>query len=284
MSEDSVLNLLGADQPGQMAMEIVPTIHHHVAKIKFGQTVVDILNEEVETISRNRSSNKDTQLVGQLRQHKDSAQLDFDLTTPVGVQLHSVLNSVATTYLNQGYGKNSYADCYTCWTNHAYAGDYNPLHEHTTNTAAGLSGFMWLKMPEEMEERRLNKANHRVDFGDADGQYDGWTHMCWGLGSKTDLYNLKLGSEEYVQPEVGTLYIFPKWLHHQVLPFSGAGERRSIAMNWDIIQSEQELKSIMSPYEYDSFISNIPDNHDKSIPLALNVGGSYVKVKLDEQS
>jgi len=66
------------------------------------------------------------------------------------------------------------------------------------------------------------------------------------------------------------------------MPFSGAGERRSIAMNWDVIQSQQELQSIMSPNEFDSFISNISDDQDKSIPIAINVGGSYIKVKLDE--
>ena len=246
------------------------------------QEIVDEVNEYIDNDTIPNNINYAANLAGQLKQNEKSAQLDFDCSDGVGLQLKGLLETMATAYIQKAYNRISKAMVSDLWTNHAYAGDYNPLHEHTTNTAAGLSGFMWLKMPEEMEERRLNRSQHKVNFSDADGQYDGWTHMCWGLGSKTDLYNLKLGAEEYVQPEVGTLYIFPKWLHHQVLPFYGAGERRSIAMNWDIIQSEQELKSIMSPYEYDSFISNIPDNHDKSIPLAVNIGGSYVKVKLDE--
>jgi hypothetical protein len=278
--ENTVLNLLGADQPGQMEMAITPVIHHHVAKIKFGKTVVDFLNKEIEATAKAKSDNYERSLVGQIRNNKDSSQLKFDLSSPVGVQLLTVLNSVGTSFLQQGYKKQSYASCFDVWTNRAYAEDYNPLHNHGTTTAAGLSGFMWLKLPEEMEAQK--SGAQRVVFGETDGQYDGWTHMAWDLGSRTDIYNLKLDGEKYVQPEIGTLYVFPKWLHHQVLPFSGPGERRSIAMNWNVIESENEIKNIMDPNEYKDFMSILPPNVDKSVPFLTTIGGAVLNVKLNE--
>jgi len=279
--ENTVLPLLGADQADQMEMTITPAIHHHVAKIKFGKTVVDFLNKEIETVSEIESENYEKSLVGQMRHDENSSQLKFDLTSPVGKELLTILNSIGTSFLQQGYKKESYASCFDVWTNRAYAGDYNPFHNHSTTTAAGLSGFMWLKLPEEMEAHKLS-GPQKVVFGETDGHYDGWTHMVWDLGSRTDIYNLKLDGEEYVQPEVGTLYVFPKWLHHQVLPFSGPGERRSFGMNWNVIESEQEIQTIMDPHEYENFLSIVPPDVDRSVPFLTTIGGAVLNVKLKE--
>ena len=40
-------------------------------------------------------------------------------------------------------------------------------------------------------------------------------------------------------PEVGSLYLFPSTLNHQVYPFQGKGERRGISFNVDVISKEQ---------------------------------------------
>ena len=37
------------------------------------------------------------------------------------------------------------------------------------------------------------------------------------------------------------IWIFPNWLHHQVYPFFGPGERLSIAMNWNVHDSDEQL-------------------------------------------
>ena len=195
----------------------------------------------------------------------------------------TVLNSAGTSYLQNGYGKKSYADCYTVWSNHCYGGDYNPLHEHSTPTFAGLSGFMWLKLPDEMLERQLNRGQHKVNFNTTTGQYDGWNHVIWGLGSKSDLYRLKMPCEEYVQPEIGTMWIFPKWLHHQVMPFYGGGERRSLGMNWNVIETQGELEKIMSPSEYQSFVDRIPADWDRKEIYPMDIGGVIIHVRLDDE-
>jgi len=52
-----------------------------------------------------------------------------------------------------------------------------------------------------------------------------------------DIPRFKHPSFAYVQPEVGKVVIFPIWLLHQVAPFFGEGERRTMSCNIDIINS-----------------------------------------------
>ena len=64
-------------------------------------------------------------------------------------------------------------------------------------------------------------------------------------GKKQDSGN----TEAAVKPKVGTMLVFPNWLKHSVFPFFGEGERRSMAMNWNIYETEEELKSWMTVRE-----------------------------------
>jgi hypothetical protein len=265
--ENAVLPLLGIDGDDKMEITIEPQIHHMVAKVKFHKSVVDQINEEIDNVSIANAKSNENNLVGQFRQDERSAQLEMNLSTAVGTQFKTILNSAGTAFLNNGYNKKSYADCYTVWSNHCYSGDYNPLHEHSTPTYAGLSGFMWLKLPDEMLERQLKRGQHRVNLNTTVGQYDGWNHVIWGLNSKSDIYRLKTPCEEYVQPEIGTMYIFPKWLRHQVMPFYGNGERRSLGMNWNVIESQSEM---------------IPDDCNRNEIYPIDLGGITVHVKLDD--
>ena len=279
--ENTVLPLLGIDSDDKMEITIEPQIHHMVAKVKFDMSVVDQINEEIDNVSIANAKSNENNLVGQFRQDERSAQLEMDLSTAVGTQFKTILNSAGTAFLNNGYKKKSYSDCYTVWSNHCYSGDYNPLHEHSTPTYAGLSGFMWLKLPDEMLERQLNRGQHRVNLNTTVGQYDGWNHVIWGLNSKSDIYRLKTPCEEYVQPEIGTMYIFPKWLRHQVMPFYGSGERRSLGMNWNVIESQSEMQKMMSPSEYSSFVERIPADWNRNEIYPIDLGGITIHVKLD---
>ena len=56
-----------------------------------------------------------------------------------------------------------------------------------------------------------------------------------------------------MKPIVGTMLVFPNWLKHQVMPFFGDGERRSMAMNWNIHASDEELMNHMSAREKENF-------------------------------
>ena len=64
---------------------------------------------------------------------------------------------------------------------------------------------------------------------------------------------LKAQTEDYVKPVVGTMLVFPQWLKHQVMPFFGEGERRSMAMNWNVFDSDNEMRKYMSERELEQY-------------------------------
>ena len=85
-----------------------------------------------------------------------------------------------------------------------------------------------------------------------EGESD-FTHLIWGQSSRKDILQLRGQTEDFVKPIVGTMLVFPNWLKHQVMPFFGDGERRSMAMNWNIRDSDQELMKHMSAREKENF-------------------------------
>jgi len=96
----SALPLLGIDGDGKMEMTVEPQVNHFVAKVKFDMSVVDQLNEEIDNESIPNASSHQSKLVGQFRQDERSAQLEMDLTTEIGTQFKTVLNSAGTSFLN----------------------------------------------------------------------------------------------------------------------------------------------------------------------------------------
>ena len=221
-------------------------------KIRFPQKYIDGINDYIDNVIIPANKSFADGLVGQLSQDKRSAQLTIPLDDDFGKKFKSDLEEIANLLVQRGYGRLSNTDAFSCWSNHAYAGDYNPLHDHGVQTAAGLSGFLWLKVPPCIEE--LPDVNPKIN--DAGGGVDGFTHLVWGTNSRRDMLQLKPQTEDYVKPEVGTMLVFPQWLKHQVMPFFGVGERRSMAMNWNVHDSEQEMRKYMSDREWDQYQAN----------------------------
>ena len=224
---------------------IRPIKNFSLARIEFPMAIIDEVNDHIDNEIIPKSDSFANGLVGQLKNDEKSAQLDFPFDTEVGKQLETVFNQIGTTYLKQGYDRDSKAEVFQCWTNHAYAGDFNPYHDHGCQTIAGLSGFLWLKVPEAIESLREQPET----LSNASGQVDGFTHLIWGTYGRKDILQLREQTEDYVKPIVGTMLVFPNWLKHQVLPFFGEGERRSIAMNWNVQDSEQEVMKHLSERE-----------------------------------
>ena len=224
---------------------IRPIKNFSIGKIEFPMEIIDEVNEHIDNEIIPKSDSFASGLVGQLKNDEKSAQLDFPFDTEVGKQLETVFNQIGSTYLKNGYDRDSKAECFQCWTNHAYAGDFNPYHDHGCQTMAGLSGFLWLKVPEAIESLREQPET----LSNASGAVDGFTHLIWGTHSRKDTLQLRGQTEDYVKPIVGTMLVFPNWLKHQVLPFFGEGERRSIAMNWNVQDSEQEVMKHLSERE-----------------------------------
>ena len=232
---------------------IRPIKDFSIGRIEFPLEIIDEINNHIDNVIIPAGESYADGLVGQLKNNPKSAQLEFPLDTEVGAQIKTVFETIGKTFLKQGYERDADTDCYQCWSNHAYAGDYNPLHDHGVQTMAGLSGFLWLKVPKCIEELDENPAQ----MNNASGSVDGFTHLVWGTNSRKDIMGLQTLKEQYVKPEVGVMLVFPNWLKHQVLPFFGEGERRSLAMNWNITDTEQQLRSMMSEREetkYDEYL------------------------------
>ena len=248
----------------KMKIDLVTMPQLVLAKINFHSDIVEEINDYIdqEVIPKNISNaNK---LVGQYAQDERSSQLIFDFDSEVGELLKNIFNRVATAYLRQGYNRLSVASVEQAWTNHGYAGDYNPYHDHPFmgtypsghQCTAALSGFFWLKVPECISV--LEEMPDTIT--DANGKINGFTHITWGHHTVHDIKKLKFVSEKYLKPKEGEMWIFPNWLKHQVYPFFGEGERRSMAMNWAVYDSEEELKRYMNEDQIKAFDENKEKN------------------------
>lgn len=230
-----------------------------IGRIEFPMEIVNEINDHIDNVIIPKNDSFADGLVGQLKNHNKSAQLNFPLDDEVGQQLKTVFEQVGKTYLKQGYERDADTDCFQCWSNHAYAGDYNPYHDHGVQTMAGLSGFLWLKNPECIEKLDPVPAG----LNNASGSVDGFTQLIWGTNTRKDIMSLHGQQEDFVKPEVGVMLVFPNWLKHQVMPFFGEGERRSLAMNWNVTDTEAQLRKFMSDREEEKYDAYLVEQEQK---------------------
>jgi hypothetical protein len=219
----------------------------NIMRAEIPLSVIDELNQHIDEVIIPAALDLSGGLVGQINQNERSAQWLFPhnstYTTDgvteqsikdngVGKQFAGVLNQLAKEYIKQTIGDKSEinTDVQTMWTVHSYAGDYNPLHDHGTRSFMGLSCILYLKVPPQIEAIGLPSEEMIA----ASGAVDGFTYLCWGTNGMRDVNMLRPIQEEYVKPEVGTMIIFPAWLRHAVMPFSGEGERRTFSANINV--------------------------------------------------
>ena len=235
-----------------------------ILKIKFPQKYIDEINNHIDNVIIPSNESFAHGLVGQINQDKRSAQLTLPLDDEFGKRFKKDLDELANIFIQRGYSRQSQADMFSCWTNHAYAGDYNPFHAHGVGTIAGLSSFLYLKVPECISKSKVKGGIPALN--NASGQTDGWTQLIWGTNTRKELVELKEQEQEFVKPTVGIMLIFPNWLNHLVHPFHGEGERRTLAANFNIHDSVEELKKYMSEREKELFDKKVKerDNETKS--------------------
>ena len=218
-------------------LKTVSISHLHMMVGKLPDIAVKEINNHIDHVTINENKNYADYLVGQISQDKKSSQLDFDLKSPYGKSFKEMLNGCATALLTEGYKRQAKADAFECWTVHSYAGDYNPFHSHGTHTPAGLSCILYLKVPDCIKEKA-----EAPTLNSATGDCDGFTQLIWGTATTLDVYSLRGAEQEMIKPEVGKILIFPKWLNHQVYPFFGEGERRTLSANFNVYYSDDENK------------------------------------------
>ena len=110
------------------------------------------------------------------------------------------------------------------WFINQYENEYNPLHNHTEYSINKLSAVMYLKIPEYEESRKPYKPT------------DG--NIMFVGGGCVDRYFTT--SNALIKPLVGNLFLFPSSLNHEVKPFRGPGERRSVSFNVNVFSEQQQ--------------------------------------------
>ena len=134
----------------------------------------------------------------------------------------NIFHALSRSYIEQAYLNAGLQDQWNAmdvktqmqsiWSVSQYENEYNPQHNHSH---CQISAVLYLKVP-SMKPRNLPGKN------DKDGQIE-FTHA-----GNDDIFTV---GSFVVKPRVGTLIMFPNSLLHQVYPFQGSGERRSIAFN-----------------------------------------------------
>ena len=226
----------------------------NIMRAEIPLNIIDELNEHIDEVIVPAGQDLSGGLVGQINQNEKSGQWVFPHDDDgVGEQFADILNTLGKEYIKQTLGeiydtdgnasaKEIKTDVQTMWTVHSYAGDYNPLHDHGTRSFMGLSCILFLKVPPQIEAiglppEEIIAAGVTPGFqglNGASGAVDGFTYLCWGVNGMRDVNMLRPIQEEYVKPEGGTMIMFPAWLRHAVMPFSGEGERRTFSANLNV--------------------------------------------------
>ena len=212
-----------------------------------GQLTTDMLTELNNYIDENRADAKDysSTLVGQIKQGDMSEQLSLDMEAPPVKGLINVLAECGRQFLasysqdvgiqlegDDGSFLKAPIDCHSIWTVHSYAGDYNPLHDHDVSYAQKSMSFsiiLYCKVPPQIANLDTSVGLHSNG-----GAVDGCTQFVWGTTTAADFLTLRPREDTWILPKEGKFLIFPCWLKHQVTPFYGEGERRTLSANFRV--------------------------------------------------
>jgi len=134
-----------------------------------------------------------------------------------------VFHALSRSYIEQAYLNSHQQDLYNAmdiktqmqsiWSVSQYENEYNPQHNHSH---CQISSVLYLKIPPMKPRNIPNKPKEK------DGQIEFTfcqTDSVFTVGSFV------------TKPKPGMCLLFPNTLYHQVYPFQGSGERRSIAFN-----------------------------------------------------
>tara|TARA_R100000149_G_C5828302_1_gene104849 strand:- start:31 stop:753 length:723 start_codon:yes stop_codon:yes gene_type:complete len=236
-----------SDEVINFRMAALPAVY--VLETKMPDKIINNLNDYMDEYRENKNrQSMSSELVGQI--HKGE-QLLLDHNEPRMIDYNNFVTMLSAEYIKQYIATGNPIDCpkkveiKETWSVHSYDGDYNPMHDHNTQSIMGISTTAWTKVPSQIGADALANTDSYSLYNES-GHSDGCITFQYGRVSTFDTKRLVPAQSFVMTPEVGKLLIFPSWLQHMVYPFKGEGERRTIASNlncWDIID-ENEKKEV----------------------------------------
>lgn len=216
----------------QLEVSWIPLSAAGLLKVKLPDTTVKFLTELTDVILEDDPDldllSMDHRLAGQIKAGKQRAIPLTEETKKAKAMANFLTfsHNLCLEYLN-GYmhyspkakdvwGASPGVEIYEFWANKQLAGDYNPLHNHCQPFAA-LSSVIYLKVPEQI----ISNTDYKSE--------DGLIKFMWSDRGNTAM--IEYPGMATFTPQVGDYYIFPSWLNHEVPPFRGDGERRSLSWN-----------------------------------------------------
>ena len=183
-----------------------------ILKVKMPQEFINKLNVQADEILNDEKLSKEKDYSPHLAGNvKKEITMDYNKIEGFSQFLGTVAYAYVKCVLPKGLSGETKVS-FNVWVVSQYAGDFNPMHIHSSN----LSGVAFLKMPPKFEEEYKREDHHPTV---------GCLEFIGSMANHFTRHNY------IMKPEVGDFYIFPSWLTHQVYPFRSEGERRSMSFN-----------------------------------------------------
>ena len=202
------------------------------------EKVIGGLNEYLDARHNKGGEDFGNKLVGQI---SHGEQLKIDSEDPLITPFVNIVAYMSQEYIKQfcrtiGVGElRRTPHVHSLWSVHSYERDYNPVHDHGVDTIMGLSFTTWTKIPPQIAEKDGYKAS---DLYNSSGIADGFLQFHFGQTGIRGLEELRPPFSRTIKPEVGKLLMFPSWTQHCVYPFEGDGERRTVAGNLNMVDTD----------------------------------------------
>lgn len=181
-------------------------------------------------------------LAGKINQENDLAKYNAKYTPILGRYVKHYLETIAehwkpqlfTTLFGDDRPDITYEIVLdSIWANHSRPGEVNPLHRHSGD----ISFVIYTNIPEGMHTETNNTtsaAPGSIGFWNTlEGQAFYTVDESDRITLPTVNWTCPIGRVEH-KPSVGDMFMFPSYLHHEVMPFKSEGIRTSIAGNFTV--------------------------------------------------
>jgi len=203
------------------------------------EKVIGGLNQYLDKRHKKQGEDFSHKLVGQI---SHGEQLKINSEDKLVFPFTKIVANLSQNYINQ-FCKTIGAEplqriphMHSLWSVHSYERDYNPVHDHGTDTIMGISFTTWTKIPPQIADREDYSSDNLFN---SSGCSDGFLQFHFGQTSSRGLEELRPPFSRTIKPEVGKLLMFPSWCQHCVYPYEGKGERRTVAGNLNMVPKDQ---------------------------------------------